>query len=726
VTCLHEDKEGEHILDAALLEQVVATRPALEAFLHPQAIAVVGASTDPDTISGLLFSNLLASNYGGAVLPVNKKHPVVQGVTSYPDLASCPVVPDLVIVCVPAPAAPAVVAEAGALGVKAVCVISAGFAETGEGGTDLQAALVQEALAHGVRLVGPNCTGILAGAGDRRFNATFSRTVPAEGRIKLLSQSGAIGLAVLEGAESRGLGIGGFVSVGNSVDVAGNDLLLHWNEDATTDLVLLYLESVPDPGTFIRVARMLSGRVPVVAVKAGRTEAGRRGAASHTAALAAGDSAVEAVFRQAGVIRAASIEELLDLATLLSSQTLFKGRRVAILTNGGGPGVLAADACETNGLVVPELSEQTRALLRSLLAKEASVSNPVDMVAAATAEQYGQAARILGAAPEVDALIVMFNTPLLTKAVDVAAELVAVRGELGRAVPLLAVFMNREGPPELLRQAAIPAFTFPENAVRALGQSISWSQRRDRPAGVVLRPLVDTELVRHHVATAAKGADDSWLEPGSAQALLEAYGIALPRAIRIHTPAEAAAAQEQLGGVVVVKLDTAIHKSDVGGVRLGLTTPTEAAGAVEAIRADVSSAGMGAVADELLVQEQVGPGLEMIVGLKRDPLLGPVVLVGLGGTLVEVLEDVALGIAPLTDRDVDEMLTSLRCYRLLTGHRGRPPLDLASLSQVLHRVSALAVDLPEIAEMDINPLFVLEDGAVAADVRIRLAGRPSS
>ena len=527
---------------------------------------------------------------------------------------------------------------------------------------------------------------------------------------------------MLEGAEARGLGIGGFVSVGNSVDVASNDLLMYWGQDASTDLVLLYLESIPDPRTFIRVARDIVAPSPSRSCESGPDRGGPRGAASHTAALSAGDAAVDAVFRQAGVIRAASIEELLDLATLLSSQTLFKGRRVAILTNGGGPGVLAADACETNGLVVPELSERTRNLLGAMLPKEASVSNPVDMIAAATAEQYGQAARILGAAPEVDALIVMFNTPLLTKALDVASELVAVRGELEQAVPLLAVFMNKEGPPELLRHAAIPAFAFPENAVRALGECISWSQRHHRPTGIVLRPEIDTEVVQRRLAEANKGASDGWLDSRSAQALLEAYGIALPRAVRVRTPAEAAAAQAELGGTVVVKLDAAIHKSDVGGVRLGLTNPAEAAGAVEAIRAEVSSAGTGALAGELLVQEQVGTGQEMIVGLKRDPLLGPIILVGLGGTLVEVLEDVALGIAPLTDHDINDMLTSLRCYRLLTGHRGQAPLDISSLAQVLHRVSALADDLPEIVEMDINPLFVMEDGAVAADVRVRLAG----
>ena len=725
------DAESEQRLNAALADRLNATQEALDAFLRPRAIAVVGASSDPNTIAGMLFANLVASHFDGTVLPVNKRHPAVQGIVSYPELASCPVVPDLVVVCVPASAAAGVVAEAGDLGVKAVCVISAGFAETGTDGTALQADVVQAAAARGVRLVGPNCTGILSGNGGARFNATFSRTVPPPGRTALLTQSGAFGLAVLEAAEARGLGIGAFVSVGNSADIASNDLLVYWDRDPATDLVLLYLESVQDPRWFIRIARRVARRVPIVAVKAGRTEAGRRGAASHTAALAAGDAAVDALLQQAGVIRAESMEEMLDLATVLSSQRRFGGRRVAVLTNGGGPGVLAADACESNGLVVPELSELTAARLRSLLPPEASVANPVDMIASATAQQYGQAVRILGAAPEIDALIVMFNTPLLTRASDVAAELVAARNERsrsepGRDVPLVAVFMNREGPPPVLREAGIASFTFPENAARALGRCVAWQERRARPVGRVLRPEVDARRVRRLLADAGRSATDGWLDPLDAQALLDAYGIAVPRVFRVRTPAEAEAAQAELGRTAVVKLAVAIHKSDVGGVRLGVSTPAAAADAVRTIRTDLECAGLGAVAAEFLVQEQIDSGQEMIVGVNRDRLLGPVVMVGLGGRLVEVLGDVAVRIAPLTDADVEEMLHSLKSYRLLTGYRGAPALDVDALSQVLHRVSALVDDLAEIAEMDLNPVFVLEKGAVAADVRIRVAGTAAS
>jgi acyl-CoA synthetase (NDP forming) len=697
-----------------------ATRDALDALLRPRSIAVVGASSDPGTVAGLLFENLIGSQFAGTVMPVNKRHPAVQGIAAYPDLASCPTVPDLVVVCVPAGAALEVMRQAGDLGVKAACIISAGYAETGADGAMRQSELAHEAAAGGVRLVGPNCTGVLNGTDGARFNATFSRAFPPPGRTSLLSQSGAIGLAVLEAAEVRGLGIGAFVSVGNSVDVGCDDLLCYWGDDPGTELILLYLESIQDPARFVRIARRISRRVPIVAVKAGRTVAGRRGAASHTAALSEGDVAVDAVLHQAGVVRAESIEEMLDLATVLSSQQSFRGPRVAIVTNGGGPGVLAADACEANGLVVPELDELTAAGLRAMLPPEASVSNPVDMIASASAEDYGKAVRILGASPEIDALVVMYNTPLVTRASDVARELVAARAELPADVALATVFMNADGPPHELREAGIASFVFPENAAKALGRSVGWGHRRGQPLGRVLRPEVDAQQARRFLAEAGRDARDGWLAALDAERLLGEYGIAVPRSIRVRTPGEAEAAQVDLGCTVVVKVAAAIHKSDVGGVRLGARTPAAAAGAVLAIRADLESAGRQDVGGEFLVQEQIESGQEMIVGLSRDPSLGPLVMVGLGGELVELLADVAVRLAPLTDDDIEDMLQSLRSYPLLTGYRGAPPLDVGALKQVLHAVSALAGDLPEIEEMDLNPVLVLEKGAVAVDVRVRV------
>ena len=697
-------------------------RPALDGFSSPHAIAVVGASADPGTIAGLLFANLVESGFGGVVLPVNPRHAEVRGITAFPDLASCPVSPDLVVVCVPADAVAEVVAQAGDLGIGAVCVISAGFAEVGAQGATRQARLAAAASERGVRVVGPNCTGILGGDGDGRFNATFSRTLPAAGGAFLLSQSGAVGLAVLEAADARGLGIGGFVSIGNAMDVSTNDLLRFWEDEAGADVILLYLESIPDPASFIRVARRIGRRVPIVAVKAGRTVAGRRGAASHTAALSGGDVGVDALLRQAGVVRAGSIEEMLDVATMLSFTRRYRGRRVAIVTNGGGPGILAADACEANGLEVPELAAPAAARLRSLLPPEASVANPVDMIASATAAQYGQVTGILGAEPDVDAVMVLFNTPLLTGSADVAEELIAARATLADDIALVGVFMNREGPPATLHAAGIPSFTAPENAARALSRAIAWDARRRRPEGKVPQPAFDVEQARK-IVNADPGTADEWLDTVTVDALLEACGIASVRSRLVSTPEEAEQAQVAFGGTVVVKAAAAIHKSDVGGVRTGVATGADAAAAVRTIRAALAEVGLPDAARKFLVQEQVDSGLEMIVGVNRDPLVGPLVVVGRGGTAAEVLDDVAVRVAPLTDHDVDEMLQSLRSYPLFNGYRGAAVLDVAALRTLLHRISTLVTEVTEIAEIDLNPVFLLEHGVAVADARIRRTAR---
>lgn len=701
-------------------ERGVDARSALDGFSRPRSIAVVGASGDPTTIAGLLFGNLVDSGFGGVLLPINRRRADVGGLTAYPDLASCPVTPDLVVVCVPADAVAEVVAQAGQLGIGAVCVISAGFAEVGPEGVARQARLAAIAEQHGVRLVGPNCTGVLGGVGDLRFNATFSRTLPAAGGAVLLSQSGAVGLAVLDAADERRLGIGSFVSIGNTIDVSINDFLGYWEHDPSVDVVLLYLESIPDPPQFLEVARRVGRRVPIIAVKAGRTGAGRRGAASHTAALSGGDVGVDALLRQAGVIRAGSIEELLDMATVLSSGRRFRGRRMAIVTNGGGPGILTADACELNALEVPELAQPTAARLRSMLPPEAGVSNPVDMIAGASASQYGEVTRIVGSEPNVDGVIVVYNTPLITTADDVADEMIAARQALPDDVALVGLFMTREGPPGTLQAAGIPAFRAPDNAALALARAIAWDARRRRPPSEIRQPGFDIGRAGEIVG-AATVTDDGWLDTASALALLDVCRIPVVHTRLVSTPDEAEAAQLALDRTVVVKAATPIHKSDVGGVRTGLTTGAEAAAAVESIRAALTAAGLPDAAGRFLVQEQIASGLEMIVGCSRDPLVGPLVVVGRGGTAVELLDDVAVGVAPLTDDDVEAMLGSLRCAPLLTGYRGAAALDGDALRDVLHRISALVTEVTEIVEIDLNPIFLLEHGSAVADVRVRRA-----
>ncbi|HUY47774.1 MAG TPA: GNAT family N-acetyltransferase [Streptosporangiaceae bacterium] len=712
-------------LDAVLADQRAAASAALGPFLRPASIAVVGASGDPGSIGGLLLANLLDSGFAGPVYPVNPRHQVIRGVRCYPDLRSCPAVPDLVLVAVPAALVAGIVGDAGGVGSRAVCVISAGFAEVGGEGRALQEDLLRRARAAGVRLVGPNCMGLLNGGPEPRFNATFSPVFPPPGRLAFVSQSGGLGLAALALLAGPSLGVGGFASLGNTADLGPNDLLLYWDQDPGTDLVLAYLESVPDPRRFARIARRVSRHKPVVVVKAGRTVAGRRAASSHTAALAAGEAAVDALFRQAGVIRAGTLEEMFDVAAVVSVQPAPAGRRVAVLTNGGGPGILVADACEAAGLLVPVLSEGTQAALRAGLPPQAAAGNPVDMTAGATAGQYGRCLRLLGAAEEVEAVIVVFIPPFLTRASDVAREVAAAAGDLRLAgKPVVAVFMTSGPPPGSLAEAGVPAFTYPERAAAALGHVAGWAEWRARPAGrVVTPPGIDPGRGRAAVSKVLGGQPGGgWADAAAAGELLAAYGIPAVRTRRVRTPEEAAAAQAGLGGPVVVKIAAAIHKSDVGGVAVGLATPQAAAGAVTAIRAALTDAGLAGQAAEFLVQEQVRDGVEMIAGVTHDPAFGPIVMAGLGGTTVEVLGDVAVRLTPLSDTDVDEMLRSLRSYRLLTGYRHAPPLDVAAYAELLHRVSAMAEDIPEITELDLNPVFVRGHGAVVADVRIRLTG----
>ena len=514
--------------------------------------------------------------------------------------------------------------------------------------------------------------GLLNGGPDPRFNASFSTVFPPPGRLAFVSQSGGLGLAALSLFTGPSLGVSGFVSVGNTADLTPNDLLLYWDEDPGTSVILAYLESVPDPRRFARIARRLSRHKPIVVVKSGRTGAGRRAASSHTAAMAARDTAVEALVHQAGVIRAGTLEEMFDVAAVMSSQPAPAGRRIAVLTNVGGPGILVADACEAAGLLVPELSRDTQTALRADLPAQAAVTNPVDVVAGTSPEQYGRTMRLLGAAEEIDAIIAVFIPLGDTSAEDFAREIAAAAAGLP-GKPVIAVFMSAGPPPVGLPEAGIPVFNRPEQAAAALGHIARWAEWRARPAGhVVTPPGIDPGRGRAVVNAMLASQPGGWADAKTAGELLAAYGIATARSRLVRTPAEAAAAQAEFGGPVAVKIAATIHKSDVGGVALGIDSPQAAAEAVTAIRAIVAEAGIAEHAAEFLIQEQIRDGVEMIVGVTHDPAFGPLVLAGLGGTFVEVLGDVAVRITPLTDTDVDEMLRSLRSYRLLTGYRQSP------------------------------------------------------
>lgn len=719
----------ERFLDVVAGSDKEAAKAALTRFFRPERVAVVGASRDRNAIGGLLLDNLLDGGFQGVVYPVNPNAEHVQGVAAYPSLSDCPHVPDLVIVTVPGALVNDLVDEAGELGVKAVCIISAGFAEVDDDGQARQDDLLERARAHGLRIVGPNCMGLLNGNDDVRMNGTFSTTFPAQGRVSMSSQSGALGLAVLEHVHRLGIGISTFISVGNKADISGNDLLQYWEDDPDTDVVLLYLESFGNPRVFSRVARRLSRRKPIVAVKSGRTSAGERAASSHTAAIGAGDTAVDALFRQTGVIRTETLEEMFEVATLLSSQELPRGRNVAILTNAGGPGILAADALESNGMEVPRLSDRTVEQLREFLPGEAGIGNPVDMIASASPDNYRRALQVLGEADEVDLVFVIFIPTGITDTDQVAQALVDGKAGIEDGVPVVSVFMSAQGIPPALEAASIPSFAFPESAARAVGRVSTYAAWRRRPLGEAVEPdgldrdgarrLVDEALADPSIFDDGGGL---WLESADAEALLGAYGVPLARSRVVHTAREASRLQREWDVPVAVKVAAPIHKADVGGVELGLSTGREAAGAVHRIAESLEAAGLERYADRFLVQEMVGDGIEMVVGVTHDPSFGPIVLTGMGGTLVELLKDVSVRVTPLTDRDVDEMLEDLRMAPMLRGYRGEPPADVGALRDLLFRVNAMVEDLPEVAELDLNPVFVRPDGqgVVAVDVRLRL------
>jgi acetate---CoA ligase (ADP-forming) len=705
-------------------EQAAAVA-AMRAFLAPRSVAVVGASRRRGTVGAELFHNLLAAGFNGPVYPVNPDAPVVQSVVAYPSIAAVPGPVDLAVVAVPAAAVVRAAQECAAAGVRALVVISAGFAETGSEGAERQQRLLRVCRGSGMRLIGPNCLGIVNTNPEVRLDATFGPSLPLPGGVGFLSQSGALGLAVVDYATKLGLGLSSFVSVGNKADISSNDLLDYWEEDPDTSVALLYLESFGNPRRFSRIARRVGRRKPIVAVKSGRSAAGARASSSHTGALlAASDVTVDALFRQAGVIRTDTLAELFDVATLLANQPWPRGRRVGIVTNAGGPGILCADACQAAGLQVVELSEGLRARLSEGLPAAASVANPVDMLASAPTEHYRRTVELVLASGEVDAVIVIFIPPLLTEPADVALAVRATVDAAGRDVPVLAVFMSAAGSPPELRagDSAIPSYAFPEDAARALGRAAEYGSWRERSEGRVpdLPDARRDEAAALIAAALAEGREPNWLAPDQVATLLDCYGIAMAEWRLAGTPEDAGAAAAELGGPVALKVvaPRLVHKSEAHAVRLGLSGADQVRSAAEEMLTAVGV--QGYMVHGFLVQRMVADGVELLVGVVHDSSFGPVVACGAGGTAVELLKDVTVRLTPLTDRDAAEMVRSRATFPLLDGYRGAPKADVAALEDLLLRVAALVEGHPEVAELDLNPVRALTQGVVVVDARVRV------
>jgi len=703
--------------------RVEASVNAVEAILAPSAVAVVGASRDPDSIGGRLFHNLIDGEFHGPVYPVNPKADVVHGVPAYASISDVPEPVDVAFIAVPADRVAAVARDAAAGHVRDLIVISAGFAETGGEGPARQRELLEICRAAGMRLVGPNCMGVVNTDPEIRMNGTFASTQPPEGRVGFLSQSGALGLAVIDHATRLGLGLSSFVSVGNKADINANDLIAYWDQDPRTDVVLLYLESIKDARRFARLAPRVARDTPIVVVKSGRSAAGARAAASHTGALlASSDVSVDALFRQSGVIRTATLEEMFDVATLLANQPPPKGNRVGIVTNAGGLGILCADTCEAEGLEIPTLGERTTASLSTFLPPEASPANPVDMVASADGEDYRRTIIEVARDPGIDAVIVLYIPPLESAAPDVARGIVAAATEVDGAVPILTTFMSTRGLPEQLHSPTVrlPSYTFPEQAAIALARVCAYGTWRLKDRGAVPR-FADVRIdeAAGIVATALeRGA--GWLDHAEVERLLACYGIATVVSAIGATADQAADAAGRIGGPVALKAigPELIHKTEAGAVALNV-----AAGEVaEQVRVMSDRlGGQGIEPTGYVVQRMVPDGTEMFVGMTSDPTFGPVIAVGAGGTAVEIMKDIAVRITPITDLDAHDMLRELTMFPLLDGYRGGERMDVHEIEGVLLRVSALVEDHPGIAELDLNPVMALARGAVVVDARIQVA-----
>ena len=710
------DEAAEHYEE----RERIAAANAVRTFLEAQSVAVIGASRDPSSIGGRLLRNLLLQPFGGVVYPINPNSPTVQGVTAYPSITDVPGDVEIAFVVVPVAGVLDVARACGEKGVRGLVVISSGFREIGDEGNRMQDELVEVCRAGGMRLIGPNCMGIINTQRGIDLNGTFAQAYPPEGRVAFMSQSGALGLAVINMATALGLGLSSFVSIGNKADISGNDLLCYWDTDPSTEVVLLYLESFGNPRRFADLARRIGRRKPIVVVKSGRSAAGQRAAASHTGALlAASDTAVDALLRQVGVIRTDTLEEMFDVAALLDNQPLPAGRNVAILTNAGGLGIMCADTCEARGLKVPELSAETVEQLRAFLPPAASVSNPVDMIASATGEDYGRAIGTIALDAGVDALVVIYIAPLEDAAPDVARHLVDAIGGLDGRIPVLTCFMSARGLPDALSAPGVrvPSYGFPEQAAIALAHAAEHGAWRARDHGQVVHfPGIRSDEAAAVLAEALERGD-TWLEPDETARLFDCYGLPVARQARVATAVEAAEAAHRIGGGIVLKAVGPLHKTEVGAVRLGLVAAQVEAEA-ETMAERIASSGEGL--EGFVVQEFVEGGVEMLVGLVADPGFGPIVACGAGGVNVELTRDVAVRVAPLTDVDAAEMIRGLATFPLLDGYRGAVPRDVRALEDIVLRVSALAAQHPAISEMDCNPVLVLERGAVIVDARVRV------
>lgn len=693
----------------------------LESLLYPKSVAVIGASKSPGKVGYETFNNLVKGGFAGRLIPVNPTATEILGVKCIPDLASLDEPLDLSVIAVPTASVKSAVESSIKAGAKAIIVITAGFKEVGPEGAALEKEIARICAAQNVRLMGPNCLGLINT--HHRFNASFARKMPGTGSISVISQSGALCTAILDWAASRRIGLAKLISIGNKADLDESDFLKALAKDKETRVIMGYLENILTGDEFIKVAEEAASVKPVVLMKVGVTKAGGKAASSHTGSLAGADIAYGAAFKRAGVIRAETFEALFDYSTAFAMQPLPKGDRVAIITNAGGPGIMAADAVEKSGMKVTTLGVDTAEHLSCKLPSAASIANPIDVLGDADPERYALALNAAQDDDTVDAIIVILTPQAMTKAAETARALAGcVRGNK----PILVSFMGGEDVMpgrEELAVASLPDYPSPERAVAALRAMYDYVLWRKRPPRIVTRFTVNRRRVER-IITHHYRAGRFQIGEEKAKDVLGAYGFTVPAGQLAATSDEALEIADRIGYPVAMKIASPgiIHKSDFGGVRLGLSNAEAVLDAYDLMMSRIKRRAPEVELEGVYIEKMATRGREVIIGMTRDPAFGPMLMFGLGGIFVEVMKDVTFYLAPITADEAMKMLMGTRSYALLQGARGQRPVDMNSIADGLQRISQLSTDFPQIAELDINPFIVGEVGAepVVADARITL------
>jgi len=695
----------------------------LDCIFKPSSLAVIGASSRRNTIGREILHNLIDYEFNGKIFPVNPKAGVIHSIKAYSTILDVPDAVDLAIIAVPKGMVPFVAEQCGQKGVRGLVVISAGFKEIGGKGVELEGQLVATVKKYGMRMIGPNCFGVVNTDPEVRLNATFGKARPKPGPISFISQSGALGEAILNFADLLNLGFSMFASVGNKADISGNDLVDYWQHDDKTKMILMYLENFGNPKNFTQIARQVTRKKPIVAVKSGRTTLGAKAASSHTGALAGADVGVDALFAQCGVMRTTSIEELYDVAMALSNQPVPKGNRVAIVTNAGGPGILATDSIIARGMEMPPLPARIKAELRQFLPEEVSLNNPLDLVAGAGGREFTLALEAVCRDKSYDTIIPIFVQPITIDESEVAQSIINAKKSTDK--PFFVCFMGagfRSRGIELMMEHGIPVYIFPEAIAKALRTIDVYRRYLQRKSGRIQTFKVDKKRVRKIVDEAVANKEKAIIGQ-TALSILEAYGIATAPYTVAHSAKEAVTAAQKVGFPVVMKLNTPqiLHKTEAHAVRVDIRSERELRDAFNDLKKKVGTV-KSSEKFSVAIQSMITGGVETVMGMTLDPSFGPLIMFGLGGIYVEIMKDVTFRITPISDVGADEMINGLKSFPLLTGFRGSDPVDLKTVKEALLRLSQLIGDFHEFTEIDINPFIVSgkKDCCRAVDARFIL------